>query len=183
MGDELLALYCSPVFERIKPSNLFSLSNYKYDVDSLIRGWNKDFNKYGIYFKILSTRARTSSIFCFREDLLNKFINTNETKCFLKSCGYDTNSIDICTDCLKDRLCQKDFPHEIGLLLGYPYEDVMGFIENQGKNYLCSGYWKVYKDKDAKCKIFTLYNQARLGYLCAIRDSTKILELVEKNSK
>ena len=59
----------------------------------------------------------------------------------------------------------------------------MGFIENQGKNYLCSGYWKVYKDKDEKCKIFTLYNQARLEYLCAIRDSTTILELVEKNSK
>ena len=40
-----------------------------------------------------------------------------------------------------------DFPHEIGLLLGYPPEDVSGFIENGGKNFLCSGYWKVYKGR------------------------------------
>ena len=182
MGDELLALYCSQVFEKIKPSNLFSLSKYNYDVDELIKIWNDDFNKHGIYFKILSTREKTSSIFCFREDLLKKFINTDETRCFLKSCGYDTNSIDVCTDCLKERLSHNDFPHEIGLLLGYPYEDVMGFIENQSKNYLCSGYWKVYKDKDEKCKIFTLYNKTRLEYLSAIKESRKILELVQKNS-
>lgn len=25
------------------------------------------------------------------------------------------------------------FPHEMGVLLGYPTEDVLGFIENQGK--------------------------------------------------
>ena len=37
-----------------------------------------------------------------------------------------------------------DFPHEIGLLLGYPPEDVIGFIENRGQNPLYIGYWKVY---------------------------------------
>ncbi len=34
----------------------------------------------------------------------------------------------------------KQFPHEMGLLLGYPVEDVVGFMENNGKNYLYSGY-------------------------------------------
>ena len=43
------------------------------------------------------------------------------------------------------------FPHEIGLFLGYPFEDVMGFIENKGENYLCSGCWKVYScEQDAR---------------------------------
>lgn len=32
------------------------------------------------------------------------------------------------------------FLHEIGLLLGYPVEDVLGFIRHQGKNYLYTGY-------------------------------------------
>ena len=42
---------------------------------------------------------------------------------------------------LSNRLClEHDFPHEIGIFLGYPLEDVVGFIENQGKNYTCSGY-------------------------------------------
>lgn len=39
---------------------------------------------------------------------------------------------------------QEDFPHEMGILLGYPVEDVEGFIINNGKNELYTGYWKVY---------------------------------------
>ena len=43
------------------------------------------------------------------------------------------------------------FPHEIGFFLGYPYEDVIGFIANEGENFLCSGCWKVYaKERDAQ---------------------------------
>ena len=41
---------------------------------------------------------------------------------------------------MKDHL---SFPHELGLLLGYPVEDVLGFIRNEGRNYLYCGYWKV----------------------------------------
>ena len=38
------------------------------------------------------------------------------------------------------------FPHEMGLFLGYPPEDVRGFWENGGRNYKYSGVWKVYSD-------------------------------------
>ena len=55
----------------------------------------------------------------------------------------------------------KQFPHEMGLLLGYPVEDVVGFMENNGKNYLYSGYWKVYADVPAKKHIFIRYDEAR----------------------
>ena len=42
-------------------------------------------------------------------------------------------------------LFEKDgFPHEVGLFLGYPLDDVTGFIEQKGKNYKCCGIWKVY---------------------------------------
>lgn len=36
------------------------------------------------------------------------------------------------------------FPHEMRLLLAYPVEDMLGFMLNKGRNYLYSGYWKVY---------------------------------------
>ena len=38
------------------------------------------------------------------------------------------------------------FPHEIGVFLDYPLADVEGFIRNAGRDYLLSGYWKVYHD-------------------------------------
>ena len=55
------------------------------------------------------------------------------------------------------------FPHEIGLLLGYPIEDVTGFVEQKGKNYLYSGYWKVYRDVAAKKRIFAQYAKSASG--------------------
>ena len=56
---------------------------------------------------------------------------------------------------------RKIFPHEMGILLGYPIEDVLGFMEQKGKNYLYSGYWKVYRDVSAKKKIFAQYENAK----------------------
>ena len=49
----------------------------------------------------------------------------------------------------------------MGLLLGYPVEDVEGFILHKGQNALYSGYWKVYKDVPAKKSIFEAYESAK----------------------
>ncbi|MCM1236025.1 MAG: DUF3793 family protein [Ruminococcus flavefaciens] len=53
-----------------------------------------------------------------------------------------------------------DFPHEMGLLLGYPAEDVDGFMRHKGKDFLCTGYWKVYEDRDRKLKTFEDFENA-----------------------
>lgn len=41
-----------------------------------------------------------------------------------------------------------EFPHEIGIFLGYPLEDVVQFEKQNGKGFCYSGYWKVYKNKN-----------------------------------
>lgn len=68
------------------------------------------------------------------------------------------------------RVQGEEFPHEIGLLLEYPLEDVIGFIENEGRNYLYSGYWKVYADVERKVELFEAYERAKdtLIHLLAI---------------
>src|SRR5699024_3604088 len=59
------------------------------------------------------------------------------------------------------------FPHEIGVFLGYPLEDVRGFIENEGKRYLMIGYWKVYNDLAGARMIFQEYDRAKN---CAVNE-------------
>ena len=181
MGEELLALYCSQVLGNIKPSNLFTIYNKYCNLDKMVRIWNDNFNKYDIYFTIISIRENSSSILCYRKNLLSDCIRFNNTKCLLNTYGYETDSIETCIHCLKKRLVQNEFPHEIGLLLGYPFEDVIGFIENEGRNYLYSGYWKVYKNKEEKCKLFNLYNQTRLKYLAAKESHIDILKLIKES--
>ena len=50
-----------------------------------------------------------------------------------------------------------EFPHEVGLFLGYPPEDVEGFIENKARSCKLTGYRKVYSDEE-KAKNFAKYS-------------------------
>jgi hypothetical protein len=54
-----------------------------------------------------------------------------------------------------------EFPHEIGIFLGYPPEDVAAFIENDGKNYACRTHWKVYFEPDAARAICAKIDRAK----------------------
>jgi len=47
-----------------------------------------------------------------------------------------------------------DFPHEVGLFLGYPPEDVLGFIRQDGAHCVCSGIWKAYADPEGRRRLF-----------------------------
>lgn len=51
------------------------------------------------------------------------------------------------------------FPHEIGLFLSYPPEDVRGFIEHRGHESKCDGCWKVYGDAERATKTFRIYKK------------------------
>ena len=53
------------------------------------------------------------------------------------------------------------FPHEMGLLLGYPIEDIRGFMDNDGQNFLYTGYWKVYENLSEKLIVFETYHKAK----------------------
>jgi hypothetical protein len=52
-------------------------------------------------------------------------------------------------------------PHEIGIFLGIPLPDVLGFIRNRGKKALVSGCWKVYHDPASKLALFSRYQEAK----------------------
>ncbi|MDU1833183.1 MAG: DUF3793 family protein, partial [Finegoldia magna] len=80
----------------------------------------------------------------------------------LKSYGYPADNFNSSINFLKKRLLENEFPHEIGFFLGYPYEDVLGFINYNGKNECISGKWKVYSDVEKAKDIFKKYDYAKL---------------------
>ncbi len=51
-----------------------------------------------------------------------------------------------------------EFPHEIGAFLEYPVEDIRGFLDNNGEEFLYSGYWKVYHNVNETKKLFKQYD-------------------------
>lgn len=63
-------------------------------------------------------------------------------------------------------LSRREFPHEIGLFLGYQPEDVEGFRRHRGRSCKLCGYWKVYSDMERAQRLFRRYDRCREG-LCA----------------
>ena len=55
-----------------------------------------------------------------------------------------------------------EFPHEVGLFLSYPPEDVKGFLEH--KPCKCVGCWKVYENEEADKKTFAKYKACTRVY-------------------
>lgn len=69
------------------------------------------------------------------------------------------------------------FPHEIGLFLGYPLDDVRGFILNGGRDYLACGCWKVYSDEPAALRCFAKYKKCRSVYLKCYQNGHSLARL------
>ena len=64
---------------------------------------------------------------------------------------------------LKDRFeLYHKTPHEVGVFLGYPLNDVKDFIKYKGNNFKICGCWKVYNDVELcsnKFETFKKYTQ------------------------
>ena len=81
-------------------------------------------------------------------------------------------------DCLKAKFARSDeFPHEVGVFLGYPLEDVKGFIANGGKNCKCVGCWKVYCDECEAKKRFAAFQKCRRVYAALFQQGKTVNQL------
>ena len=66
----------------------------------------------------------------------------------------------------------------MGLLLGYPVEDVTGFMVHGGKNSLYSGYWKVYADVAKKLEIFKRFEMAKEMLIRLVSSGVSMEEII-----
>ena len=123
-------------------------------------------------------------IYVYRKRKLAADLRDPQTADFLKGLGYDPEYTDGCVRLLKERIYNSPgFPHEIGLFLGYPLHDVIGFIQNNGKNFSCCGFWKVYYDRHAAQKCFERYKKCRSVYLSMFQKGKSIMQLTVTASR
>lgn len=98
----------------------------------------------------------------YSESRLSQCLNVPARREILRRFGYtDDMTLGECLDRLSQRLSSSDFPHEIGVFLDYPTRDILGFIENNGKNYKLCGCWKVYSDEAKAARVFENYDKCR----------------------
>ena len=166
MPEELLVSHCEPTLAGLKTANLFSCScPCPAQLAQEVTRLNKQLNSKGVCVQVLSNRGKRALIYVYRPKRLEKDLNHPDALCFLKQCGYQNGCALDLVQQLQEKLCEsQDFPHEIGLFLGYPFEDVQGFIQNRGCNCRLCGYWKVYANECEKKRLFEKYSHCRNVY-------------------
>lgn len=160
--ESILANHCAPVLMGTKLSNLISLSKAKLSYDEeLLEKYKDIFKVYGIAIEKLCECESSMLLLIYNEERLSRYIQKPRISAFLKDYGYEAIQLDQCLSTLKSKLRHFEFPHEIGVFLGFPIDDVIGFIENEGQNYVYCRYWKVYARPESTKRTFDLYDGLR----------------------
>ena len=179
-----LALQCAPLIAGLKPSNLFNIPcEGVCQVRELIRDT-------GISMYVLFSTGRKAAVLLYRRESLKKYMEQEPVVGMLHKLGYQDTSLEAVLPVFRMRYRRymqerRDFPHEMGLLLGYPVEDVkvhliygsyhevdssemafkiagsMAFKEACRKDNACTGYWKVYENLEQKQQLFQRFEYAK----------------------
>lgn len=156
----LVASQCAPVLKGIKVSNLITVSPGTWPQVQAYLG------RSSVICVSLYADKNKEILFLYRSEMLEQLLKQDKVRRFLQQYGYATSHISDILSRLRQRYQRyadmgEEFPHELGVLLEYPVEDVEGFIHNRGRNCLMTRYWKVYHNQMRAERIFRLYDKAR----------------------
>ena len=166
MSEDYLIRNCAPTLAGIKTASLFTCPCEDRDaLLSDLRRMNKWLTPKGLRILPLRFSGKKALIYLYRPKQLTADLSDEVAAMLLERSGYSSGSCEKCLVRLVQKLRQQeDFPQEIGLFLGYPPEDVCGFMENRACGCKCVGCWKVYGDVEAAQKKFHQYKKCTKVY-------------------
>ena len=157
-------------------------------LDALVTRTNALLSPAAIHMRVMARRHCGALVLVYRPALLSQALAAPRVSARLREWGYVTSGagwLEAALDRLGKELerrsgCGPDvaFPHEVGFFLGYPYEDVMGFIEHEGRDCLCCGCWKVYAHKEQALALFERYRQCTRDFEALLSQGMGLADLV-----
>ena len=179
MPDRMIAQHCSPTLAGLKTANLFSIrGRTKKELCAELRELNRRLAKKGVRAIPVRCNPELSLVYVYRPKALERDLSKHEAKRILCEKGYRIGTANNCIIQLIRRLKEsKEFPHEIGLFLGYPPEDVRGFMEKETCTENCRGCWKVYGNCEQAKKTFAKYEHCTKVYCREIEKGRSLEKL------
>lgn len=166
MSDFNIVTSCAPTLAGMKTGSIFTepCGNRK-ELAREIREMNRILEPKGIRLVIVRYSEERALIYMYRPQQLRRDLMDPKSREILRHFGYRKMDEEYCVNKLRQQfLTQKEFPHEIGLFLGYPPEDVHGYIVNNGTGSKYVGYWKVYGNVAGAKEIFARYKACTKSY-------------------
>ena len=156
---DMLLCFAAPTIIGIKAATLL---NFRRSPEEDMRSaWLKCADSWleplGVQWLLLNEECL---VLIYRRELLVRALGCSEACSILAEHGYPLHDVDACLECLQ-RKFRSGLPHEIGLFLDYPPDDVRGFIEKRcAKKLSCPCYWKVYGNESSARRKFMEYKRA-----------------------
>ena len=144
--EQLVIKYSAPALCGIKPANMFCIPEEKIRENSfhLLRVFLREQN---LLCSTLKLKGGKVLVLVYSKNWLRKILSSFTIQNYLIEKGYLIRTPEefIC-EIFKRIKTGMEFPHEIGVVLGYPVEDVIAFEKFHGKNYKHCGIWKCWSN-------------------------------------
>ena len=176
--EGVLVRQCAPTLAGLKPGSIFCFKHPSLEISrQKVRQWNERLAPLGLTVQIFLERPGSNSVivYVYRRSHLERLLTSPAYQEFLQNTGYTETALDGLLAQLSHRLeTELEFPHEIGVFLGYPLQDVIGFIENHGRNFTCCGFWKSYGDPAEIQACFARYRRCIQTYVAMFEQGIPI---------
>lgn len=173
-----LAAQCAPLLMGLRISSLLVIPDSKRkELKELLK--DSDI----AYCEVLVMGEKTT-VLLYDKVKLEAYLSRKKVQKLLKEMGYRRVTFEDILTAFQRRYqnymyCGRDFPHEMGLLLGYPAGDVEGFILHEGKDFLYTGYWKVYENLPVKMQLFRQFEMAEETVMQLVADGVGIVDIID----
>jgi len=180
-SDNLFIHYLAPTLCGIKPANLFTLAERdfsKYEITL----WKNKLKNQNLCLTVFKSSENRWTIFAYDFVWIRQILSDVLVQAYLRGKGY-SNPLDTFNSLhdLFSRLKKENgFPHEVGIFLGYPIQDVISFEENHGCNCKYCGYWKSYCNPEEAKKCSTQYKECSLMCKQWFEEGLSVPQIVKK---
>lgn len=181
---EVFVRMAAGVIAGAKPAAIFSIPMRAYAggrwrhlvrhaLDEALRAYAAALPTHGVSLSVLYRTEKRVYLLVWRPELLERVLADDEALAILREAGYVGTTAEELARELRRRLvayyCDEargtEFPHEIGVFLGYPTEDVRGYLA--GLPVTCRGPWQAYGDERLARQRFRALERVERG--CRLR--------------
>lgn len=129
-------------------------------LNEMVNWYNRLFAAKGIKIRIFQSKQQRVMIYVYCPKLVEQLLHDDSVVKLLSKFNYPEDDMQKVFQYLEYRLntC-KTFPHEIGIFLGYPLSDVIGFLQNIPCLYVAN--WKVYSNVNESKKRFKQFQETK----------------------
>lgn len=179
MSEAMIVRHCSPTLAGLKTANMFTCPFESGEgLLNDLRSINIRLGRKGVRAIPLRIKDGRALIYFYRPKKLENDLKSPVSEEILGSSGYESGTVSARLAELIKRLRRcEDFPHEIGLFLGYPPEDVRCFMCERSRECRCVGCWKAYSNEAEAEKTFARYKKCTEVYVSRLEKGSSLERL------